>query len=292
MILNLIKKINPDIKTIISDEGQALKSAIKSVFPNAIHKLCAWHISKLISDAEIRNIFWKMVKADHPLLFQFYLIKLREHLNNSLPDLLKTIKWEAFSVFFESVMTNGLNTSSPVESINADIRHMKTLPPMKVFHQLEIIGFQRCKDLLDIKTDMTPYYLKRKEHLIEKAKHLQIVNEESYETYRTIIDNDFPYSQVRWEVDSRSYYCCCGKYNDRSFPCAHMVKALQSMNKNIDLYVHKCYFSNSIQNALKSINLPVPLTMLNYDHSIKPPNAQPRNCKATRHKYGFEKNIH
>lgn len=46
LVLNLIKKVNQNIETIISDEGKAIKAAIQKVFPDAYHKLCAWHLSK------------------------------------------------------------------------------------------------------------------------------------------------------------------------------------------------------------------------------------------------------
>ena len=33
-------------KTIITDQDQVMSNAIKDVFPNTVHRLCLWHISK------------------------------------------------------------------------------------------------------------------------------------------------------------------------------------------------------------------------------------------------------
>ena len=70
MILKLIKQVNSQIETMISDDGAALKTSINEVFPNATHKLCAWHLGKSIRDKETRNLFWKLVKSDPPIIFQ------------------------------------------------------------------------------------------------------------------------------------------------------------------------------------------------------------------------------
>lgn len=66
LILKLIKEVSKYIETIISDDGKVLKAAISEVFPKAVHKSCAWHIS----NRQVRNIFWQLIRADHPLIFQ------------------------------------------------------------------------------------------------------------------------------------------------------------------------------------------------------------------------------
>lgn len=66
LILKLIHHVNNKIKTFISDESVALKISIKTIFPNAVHKL--------IKDSELRYLFWKLVQADHPLMeYQIYI---------------------------------------------------------------------------------------------------------------------------------------------------------------------------------------------------------------------------
>ena len=57
LILGFVMDINVKIETVISDEGLALKSAGSNVFPKANHKLCAWHISKNITNKQVREIF-------------------------------------------------------------------------------------------------------------------------------------------------------------------------------------------------------------------------------------------
>ncbi|KAK8891633.1 hypothetical protein M9Y10_028852 [Tritrichomonas musculus] len=84
---------------------------------------------------------------------------------------------------------------------------MKAEIPIKIFHLLEIIGFNRCIDLLSIQSKMTPYYIKRKQHIEIKAQRLQIIEEETYGTSTTVIDPRFPYPEIRWEINTRDYRC-------------------------------------------------------------------------------------
>lgn len=42
--------------------------------------------------------------------------------------------------------------------------------PMRIFHFLEVLGFNWCIDIYDTQEEMTPFFLKRKKHLLEKKK--------------------------------------------------------------------------------------------------------------------------
>ena len=66
------------------------------------------------------------------------------------------------SRFFEGVKEYELIPSSPCESINAEISKQKTEAPIKIFSYLEMIGYNRCIDLLNIFSTMTSYYKKGK----------------------------------------------------------------------------------------------------------------------------------
>lgn len=221
LILKLIKEIKDDIETIISDEGTAIKAVVKEVFPDSNHKYCAWHVAKEISDQRVKNIFWLLLRAEHRIIFQDLISKLYQISGENTPSVLKNGRIGMFARFFEGVKENDLITSSPCESINAEIRKLKTEMPLKIFHHLETIGFNRCLDLLSLKTKITPYYSKRLSHLLTKAERLIIVEDESFGTSRTIIDPKYPIDGVRWEVNTRDYHCECGKYTDRGFPCSY-----------------------------------------------------------------------
>lgn len=86
-------------------------------------------------------------------------------------------------VYFAGILKdNDLITSWQCESIKSGIRKMKSEPPIKVSHFLEIIWYNKSIDLLDITSEMTPYYMKRKKHLETKAQQLEIVEKEIYNT--------------------------------------------------------------------------------------------------------------
>ena len=289
LILKLIKEIKDDIETIISDEGTAIKAVVKEVFPDSNHKYCAWHVAKEISDQRVKNIFWLLLRAEHRIIFQDLISKLYQISGENIPSVLKNGRIGMFARFFEGVKENDLVTSSPCESVNAEIRKLKTEMPIKIFHHLETIGFNRCLDLLDLKTKMTPYYSKRLSHLLTKAERLIIVEDESFGTSRTIIDPKYPIDGVRWEVNTRDYHCECGKYTDRGFPCAHMIKAFQDLNQPFEQCVHESYFTSTIQSALKDLNSPVPLSSLEIDETLHCPPSHSRPCKVKRYLFSFEK---
>lgn len=99
-----------------------------------------------------------LIRADHPLIFQSIMCKLFQ-VRVSMPALITDGRISMFCRYFEDIKDNGLITSSPCESINSDIRKKKAEPLIKVFHFLEIIGYNRCIDLLNITSEMTPYYM-------------------------------------------------------------------------------------------------------------------------------------
>ena len=124
LLLKLIHRAYDKIET-------ALGSAIKTIFPNA-----TW------------NLFWKLILSDHPVIFRSTINQIFA-IQEDLPSQLQSSQLDSFASYFEGVKYNGLKTSSPCESINSDIRHLKNEPPIVIFHFLEVLGFSGCLDLLD-----------------------------------------------------------------------------------------------------------------------------------------------
>ena len=67
----------------------------------------------------LKDSFWKLLKAGHPIQSDFELTKfLKEFRNES--KILKVVQFTSFCRFAE-VLLNGTVASSPVESINSEI---------------------------------------------------------------------------------------------------------------------------------------------------------------------------
>ena len=176
-----------------------------------------------------------------------------------------------FSRFFEGIKQNDLITSSPSESINAEIKKFRTEVSLKLFNHLEVIGFNRCLDLYNLTTDMTPYFTKRKAHIEDKATKLHILKKESHGTSRVVVDPRYKINSLRWEVKTRNLNCVCGKYSDRVFPCSHMVKAFNDLNETYEHLIHPCYFTKTIKEALRNLISPVSLAGLRKDEALISP---------------------
>ncbi|MED6204351.1 hypothetical protein PIB30_117228 [Stylosanthes scabra] len=59
---------NKKPSVVVTDGDEAMKSAIKSVFPDATHRLCAWHLEKNVTTnvraEELRRLFKKWLYSD------------------------------------------------------------------------------------------------------------------------------------------------------------------------------------------------------------------------------------
>ena len=83
MRLSLIHRYNQDISTIISDGGTAIATSVRKVFHEALHQLCAWHISAKIKKVQARILFWKLAKCKHPISYQ----RLSQEFQMKYPDI-------------------------------------------------------------------------------------------------------------------------------------------------------------------------------------------------------------
>lgn len=287
MILNLIRKVNPKIETIISDDSPSIKAAITEVFPFAKQLRCAWHISIHIFSKIIKSAFWRLIKADHPDKYRKIFDELNEEDEKHLREIMDNSGFTESARFFEGgINSQGDVTSSPCESVNSDIRKLKTDHPIKVSHYLELIGYNRCLDLLDLQGDLTPYCIKRLEKVKEDSQKfvVSLKTDENYGTSTVVYDRNEP--TIQWEINTRSFTCLCGNCNDRSLPCAHLYKAL---GDRAELGIHPCYHIENIKKALRHINAPIQLSGLNIDPTFQCPDLHPEARRTTRHLFGHER---
>ena len=305
MILELVKSVRPKcIETILSDEGKALESAIKFVFPNVDHKLCAWHIAKKLTNDEARSLFWGLFHADHPAEFRSQCITFKTKHPLIYKQYIEGKENKLFNRFFNKNAGGELSTSSPVESINSLIAPYKDKEPIQIFNILELYGYEQCTKLMLLKNFTTPYYDSRMNQVTQKANKFFAINVPGTESFKVFKKNDVNFNEkgqltgvpkssaLCWDVNLKECRCPCGKYEDRGFPCAHYICACLKANQSWDRRVAKCYFVGTILETLEShINIPVPIDNLSIDPKISPFNPKSRIQTRKRHKYHFEINI-
>lgn len=287
LILELIKEVQPDIKTIISDDGTALKVSIATIFPESQHKLCAWHLAKKITTQELRDAFWSLVRADHPDTYNNIIQQLSPDNQKQLLTIIEDTGYGYFDKFFQVTESCGINTSSPCESVNSEIRHLKQSMPIIVSHYLEMIGYNRCLDLREIETEYTPYCIQRLAELDKQIQTLSISDKPgtSYGTSYLVCDQQTGKS---YEINTRSFGCICGRC-ERSLPCPHIYKALKHKNIDIKKAIHPAYFTSTIQRALSQMNLPVQISGLEPDKNFEVPEFEGKAKRIVRHRSPYEK---
>lgn len=181
MILNPIKEVQPNIKAFPIN-GQQSRSN-DDPFHGAHHHFCAWHISQKIKNQILKDAYWKHLKAEHPIQFDFELTKLLKELPNE-SKVLKVVQFTNFCRFAEKILLNGTVVSSHVGLINNEINSL----PNEVFEYLELIDFDRCIALRSLQTPITLYYEQCKSQIVKMVSDLVVCNSGQQDLTGVIID--------------------------------------------------------------------------------------------------------
>ena len=142
---------NKKPKTIFTDQCQAMKNAIRVVFPDTCHRLCLWHISKNAAEnlprhygiLEFKSRFNKILyNCENELEFESSWDALLRDYNLEGNKWLNTLyknreMW--CSVFSHNIFSAKMKTSSRSESVNNVFQHMacKTIRLTKFVHEYE-----------------------------------------------------------------------------------------------------------------------------------------------------------
>ena len=284
IILEMISNIRKDIRTIISDEGTGIKSAIKKIFPKASHQYCAWHIANKLS-SKSKSIFWKLVKAEHPVEFMEILTYLRKY-DANLYDKITTKSKNIFNKFYDKAPKSGMVSSSPAESINSLIAPHRCDEPILIFNLLDEIGYNKCLDLLELNGEYTPYFNKKIEKLIQKAHNMVV--EQKYSTSYKVYDPKKP--NCVFNVNLRAASCQCGMIEDYGIPCSHIIAAtFHNPAFPYQNYINPFYKISTIKSELKELRHVITVEDLVATPGVEPCFAHNRILPKKRYLFGWEK---
>lgn len=68
-----------------------------------------------------------------------------------------------------------------------------------------------------------------------------------------------------------------------------MLKVIEKVGETFEKYVHPCYYTKTINQALYDINLPVPLSFHTEDPNLLQPPTEESVWRSVQYKFGFEK---
>ncbi|KAL4644901.1 hypothetical protein ACB092_02G197600 [Castanea dentata] len=131
---------NQKPKTIFTNQCQAMKNAIRVVFPDTCHRLCLWHISKNAAENLPRH--YEIPKFKSRFNKILYNCEIESEFESSWDALLRDYnlvgnKW--CSVFGHNIFSTRIKASSKSESVNNVFQHMacKTMRLTKFVEELE-----------------------------------------------------------------------------------------------------------------------------------------------------------
>ena len=117
--------------TVISDQSKELEPVLAVEFFNAIHAYCCYHLDENLmqfhSGDEVRNLFWKAVRAQSEIQFQEYLEAIQK-LHKTAAEYLDQIPSQHWAKYAIPGPRYGHLTSNIAESVNSSWLDIRNLP--------------------------------------------------------------------------------------------------------------------------------------------------------------------
>ena len=275
----------PDV-TFMSDEAEAIQSAISTIYPASEHGLCAFHIAKKLGPA--RKEFWKLLESETATIFAHNW----SHFQTYHPDIAARISPKLSKVVrhLGAPYRFGYNADSPIESVNASLVDIRSDNPCDlILGILEYCSNQmsRISEALNhpvnLSLDCVPWannVINRRTRPIGLA---DVVLQDHSAFHVPTIGN---YGQrVTYQVTTKS--CTCGSIETEGLPCRHIWLVLDKLNRSGEWYdliqpVYSCVaMRDTVAKCMVKIDLP---RILDLDvsgnvamPSYKRPSGRPRD---------------
>ncbi|KAL4598763.1 hypothetical protein ACB092_11G080500 [Castanea dentata] len=251
--------------TIFTDQCQAMKNAIRVVFPDTCHCLCLWHISKNVAKnlprhygiPEFKSKFNKILyNCETELEFESSWDALLRDYNLVGNKWLNTLyeNWERWcSIFSHNTFSVRIKASSRSESVNNAFQHMacKTMRLTKFVHEYEKASknmlmeeleedfcckqgtsFQIVKNCGLLEHALSVYtrtFFKRFE--LEIASTLGVTHQDVYSdevsfTYEVIKGGGRRIRAVQFNSSNNVVTCSCKMFETLGLLCRHALRRL------------------------------------------------------------------
>ncbi len=247
--LNCFKEAFPNMmaKFFISDRDKGLIKAIKEVFPEIPHSKCLRHLSenfkKKFHSQEMTDILKIMALAFKPEDFSSHMQVIKD---NEMGDEME--RWIAENepeTWVRSKMSFnrfGISNSNSIEIVFSAIKEMRYLPTLDFLLSMETYI---CENIF--KKHLFALTLQDKSLLprIQAKLNTEIEQSVYYRIQRTGYNTAVVTGTTivrKYSVDTENYFCSCGQYQEKGYPCTHAAAFLISVGKNPQEFCHKiCY---------------------------------------------------
>ncbi|XP_057455311.1 protein FAR1-RELATED SEQUENCE 5-like [Lotus japonicus] len=250
-------------KSVVTDRDLSMREAIKQVFPNASHRLCAWHLHKNAKDHRMSKEF--LDDFQKALYWHFSVEEFEEHWQNMVSKHgLQKDKWvlsvyekkESWcSAYLRDQFFAGIRTTSICEAINSRIkvyvkRRISLIDFMQTIeHALRGYRFNELR--ADYGSIYTEPVLTTTLYKFE-SEAAKLYTREIFKEVRNQIERVAPLNykdktadgdEVRYEMfhyrrpertievvynkKSNQFYCPCRLFESRGIPCSHIFNSMK-----------------------------------------------------------------
>ncbi|XP_057730219.1 protein FAR-RED ELONGATED HYPOCOTYL 3-like [Arachis stenosperma] len=253
------------LKSVITDDDLAMKSAVSTVFPSAHHRLCSWHLLRnttarvgrpsflrkfrlcLMGDLEVDEFetIWTDSLADHGLEDHPWIVDIYA----------KKHSWS--NAHIRGEFFAGLKTTSRCEALNMQLgKFIHNGYDLREFveHFQQYLEFMRRRELVaDYKSAYGEPVVKTKLEAIEQftamvytrevfklfrevlmlASNVRVVSTKRTSTcvlFKVIIYCKQISWVVSWAEEDDKFICSCQQMESFELPCVHMVGVLVYLN--------------------------------------------------------------
>ncbi|XP_020676059.1 uncharacterized protein LOC110095035 [Dendrobium catenatum] len=248
-LVNLVHAFNADIEHLafISDMEKGLGEAIKTVFPNAEHRVCMRHlwknIKKLFRCDDSHNLQKVVWTAANCFSLHEFNSKLQQIFNISpqvhsyLTSL--TCKWSKAT--FSIHIKNHYNTNNMAESFNAWVEDARSKPVVDLIDTIRgMLMEQRSHRKSNSVSWNKPLVPCVEEYIREVTTKKEVFIIRQSTTTKAEVEG----VSERQEVDIESHTCTCGFWQISGLPCVHVAAFVGTKNNNLwHTYVDEKYYN-------------------------------------------------
>ncbi|KAL4356776.1 hypothetical protein AHAS_Ahas09G0120500 [Arachis hypogaea] len=255
--------LNKSPSVVVTDDDEAMKTAIQEIFPNATHRLYGWHIQRNVtvntknkgfSDDFRRCLYtpWHLKEFEEywDNMIKKYRLKENEWVLNEYQ---KRKSWA--SAYLRDKFCAGFRTTSRCEGINnfikrfigirqsllelvqnlehalRDYRHNELVSQFKMVYKKPVLT--TCLAVLEIYAAnfYTREMFGKVKIEIEGVVALDVINEEKISTTVLLKVKECDKGQhiyiVLYECNTENMECKCSRWSSKGIPCSHMFCAMK-----------------------------------------------------------------
>ncbi|XP_025704067.1 protein FAR1-RELATED SEQUENCE 5-like [Arachis hypogaea] len=215
--------------SIITDGAMAIRNALRDVFPEVRHRLCAWHLirnaTSNVGNPSFTSKFRKIMLGDYEIpVFKRKWVQLIEEFGiEDKPWVINMYEEKHMwaTAYLRGKFFAGFRTTSRCEEFNADYESTRGAPVM-----------QTCIELLEryaaeLYTHEIFFFFRP---FFSRAGSMRVLNIDSTNDFIKYIVCKHGRPDFMWTVDFRQeemiFMCTCLRMESFSISCEHIVKVL------------------------------------------------------------------